>query len=140
MQPSTKPRAPLRERYLPSFSLVLTRAGYPPGVAAKRSIRPRIHPVPRSFNDPLMTTIDHRYDDTSSQDISTSSLEDGEAVAIDLQNSLNNDGEVQTGSRQMSRRLSTLVIDLALDVKRKLRKRKHDQAFEPSVMEYTPTN
>jgi hypothetical protein len=91
---SFKPRVPVRERHLPSFTLVLTQAGYPPSLPAHRSSpRLRFHPYPRCINsrdggDPLMVTfnvpltvvlnvynifilkmtVDHRYDAPHSHD------------------------------------------------------------------------
>jgi hypothetical protein len=49
---SLKPRVPMRERYLPSFTLVLTQAGYPPSLPAHRSSRINS----RDGGDPLMVT------------------------------------------------------------------------------------
>jgi len=55
---SFKPRAPMRERYFPSFSLVLTEAGFlprQPACSSPHTPKFHSHGSPRD-NDPLMVT------------------------------------------------------------------------------------
>ncbi|KDQ61428.1 hypothetical protein JAAARDRAFT_190199 [Jaapia argillacea MUCL 33604] len=119
----------VRERPYPSFTIVVRQAQHnPPEVIDRLS---HTHPYTRFSslrpNDPLMVTVDYRYDDPmffskSIPDI-TPETEDRED-AVNLQAALDNHVvEDGTGSppslRRSRKRFSTLVIDLALTIKRK---------------------
>ncbi|PCH37966.1 hypothetical protein WOLCODRAFT_161193 [Wolfiporia cocos MD-104 SS10] len=113
----------------PSFSLALSRAGnYTSRLPAYReSHRRRYHPYPRSPRrqspDYLMNTVDYRYEDAFN--VAASLLESppdiiraGEAGDLEnLDRALHYGTELRPKALQ---RLTTLIVDLALAVRRRL--------------------
>ncbi|KDQ63207.1 hypothetical protein JAAARDRAFT_29227 [Jaapia argillacea MUCL 33604] len=120
---------PLQPTY-PSFTLVITQAQLPADLSASRNSRRKrraLHPTssPAQFEDPLMVTVDYR--DQASRPFPTVSSDEvisneatGAVCSLDaaLQAHPGN-GSVPNQLRSKRLSLSSLVVDLALAVRRR---------------------
>ncbi|KDQ61430.1 hypothetical protein JAAARDRAFT_54796 [Jaapia argillacea MUCL 33604] len=135
------------ERPYPSFALVITQAQYSPIVAADH--RSYTHTYARSSSSrseaPLMMTVDYHYDDPmffptlSWPEIALETDDSVEAVNLQaaLDNRIQADGTAAT-LRRSRMRFSTLVVDLALTIKRKCQRASIGSSRATAVLPSTP--
>jgi len=121
-------RAKAPEIYYPSFTLALLRAES----SSRSSYFYRYHPylryeLPPAPKEPLMCTIDHRHQSYNFDPMSTiTSLDEEEnEMAYNLEAAVSTNGRAYRKKIQ-DRRLASLIIDLALAVRRKLRASRTD--------------